>query len=108
MIYISGAMTGIKDYNYPEFNRVAAGLRSAGHEVFNPAEVDFDKTGMSEWGIYQEYMDLDLQGLEKCNIIYLLKGWENSPGARTELKRAIENNIIIKMQGDIVGEVSTL
>ena len=103
MIYISGPMSKIENMNYPEFNRVAAGLRAAGHEVFNPAEVEFDKTGMSEWGIYEKYMDLDLEGLEKCNIIYLLKGWEYSPGARTELKRAIELKLKIIQQGEFIG-----
>jgi len=102
MIYVSGKMTGIKDFNYPEFNRVAAGLRDAGHQVINPAEVCFDSAGMSEEEVYDKFMKIHLKNLEKCKKIYLLKGWENSNGARIELKRAIELNLKIIQQGDFV------
>lgn len=84
MIYISGQMTGIEDFNYPEFNRVAKDLRSIGMEVFNPAEVKIKKP------TYKKYMKADLKGLKKCNVIYLLKGWENSTGAKKELRLALK------------------
>jgi hypothetical protein len=35
-------MTGVEDYNFALFNRVAAELRAQGHVVFNPAEADVE------------------------------------------------------------------
>jgi hypothetical protein len=37
-VYVAGPMTGIKDFNYPAFNAVAASLREAGYLIENPAE----------------------------------------------------------------------
>ena len=37
-IYLSGPMTGFKDYNYQMFNDAAKKLRAEGFEVVNPAE----------------------------------------------------------------------
>ncbi len=33
-----GQSSGVADYNYPLFNKVAALLRAEGFQVFNPAE----------------------------------------------------------------------
>lgn len=100
MIYLSGPMSGVKDLNYPEFNRIAKELREAGHKVFNPAEIILDKKGMSKDQIYEAYMEICLEAVEKCSIIYLIDGWEESSGANRELKRAIEKGLSIKLQGD--------
>ena len=102
MMYLSGKMTGIKDLNYPEFNREAKKLRLEGHEVFNPAEIKFDKTGMSEWGIYEGYMDICIAAIEESDTIYLLKGWNNSRGAKRELVKAIKLRLKIVMQGELI------
>jgi|LGVF01.2.fsa_nt_gb hypothetical protein len=98
MIYISGAMSGIKDYNYPEFNRVAKGLRGQGHKVFNPAEIDINTSGMSKVESWMAYMEVCIPAIDKCKILYLLNGWQNSKGAKLELKRAIEKDLTIKLQ----------
>lgn len=102
MIYISGKMTGVKDYNYPEFNRAASGLRQAGHEVFNPAEIDVNTKGLTEIEKWMKYMEVCMPAVEKCHTIYLLKGWESSKGARLELKKAIEMGHKIVQQGDFI------
>lgn len=38
MIYLSGPMSGLPDYNWPTIDAAAVALRSAGHTVVNPAE----------------------------------------------------------------------
>jgi len=103
MIYISGPMSDIKHYNHPEFNRVAAALRAVGHKVFNPAEIVVDTSGMNKKEIWQAYMDICIPAVEKCNAIYLLVGWEKSPGAKRELKRAIELDFDIILQSKNIG-----
>lgn len=78
-VYISGPMTGIKDFNYPLFNCVAENLRAKGVDVENPAEGDFKKE-MS----WEDYMKLAIGKLVKCDSILMLPGWEKSKGARLE------------------------
>lgn len=90
MIYISGPMSGLPENNYPKFNRIAKYLRNKGHKVFNPAEVKIVQEGLSEKDLYEAYMDADLKGLKLCNIIFLLKNWNKSPGAKRELELAIQ------------------
>ena len=101
MIYISGKMTGVKDFNYPEFNRVAKKLRDLGHEVFNPAEIKINPKITHPQAIWNAYMDRCIPAIEKCSSIYLLKGWENSKGAKLELKKAIELGLLIVLKDDI-------
>jgi len=98
MIYISGAMTGIKDLNYPEFNRVAKLMRDAGIEVFNPTEVKFDKTGLTDEEVYEKYMEIDLRAIERSQAILMLKGWQHSKGAVRELARARERGLLVLYQ----------
>lgn len=93
-------MTGIKDFNYPEFNRVANGLRSAGHKVINPVEICSHLDGTN--ATWKDYIDVCIPAVDKCHTIYLLNGWETSKGARLELKRAIELNLKIIQQGDFI------
>jgi hypothetical protein len=78
-LYISGAMTGFPDLNFPAFHAMAATLRAAGHEVVNPAEINPDPT--AEW---TDCMFEDLKQLTGCQGVVMLPGWEASPGAQIE------------------------
>lgn len=80
-IYISGAMTGIPDFNYPAFNAAAAELRAQGYHVENPAE----NPERSTWA---EYMKDAVAQLSSCDMIKMLPGWENSRGACIEHRLA--------------------
>ena len=98
MIYISGQMTGIKDYNYPKFNSVAETLRSKGIEVFNPAEIKIDPRIKNPKKIWKAYMRKCIPAIKKCDMILMLKGWELSKGAKQELKRAIELGLEVVLE----------
>jgi hypothetical protein len=96
LTYISGPMTGLPDYNRPAFNKAAEYLRKQGHVVWNPAE-EFD----SEYILPRKiYMRRDIEALLKCESIVMLKGWENSSGARLELEIARELEMNIFFLGD--------
>ena len=82
-VYISGPMTGLPEFNYPEFHRVAAKLRALGYAVVNPAELAGTKK--LEW---HEYMRNDIRWLMDCDAIALLDGWPDSKGAQLELEIA--------------------
>lgn len=83
-IYISGPMTGIKDFNKPEFIKAESRLFGCGHDVFSPARLPQSKDIT-----YAQYMDIDLAMIRACNAIHMLKGWESSKGAKFELDYAI-------------------
>ena len=78
-VYISGPMTGIDDYNFPLFNKVAQELTDLGYEVSNPAE-----KGIIEGWSWEQYLVLDLHEVLDVDCLVMLPGWENSEGAKLE------------------------
>lgn len=80
-IYLSGPMTGIKDFNYPAFNAEASRLRALGYTVENPAE----NPDQSSWG---DYMKVALRQMLTCDVIAVLPGWAKSRGAWLEVSIA--------------------
>ena len=82
-IYLSGAMTGCPDLNFPAFHAAAKALRERGLVVINPAEINID--GEKTW---HACMRADIKALCDCDEIALLPGWENSTGAHVELNLA--------------------
>ena len=80
-IYLSGPMTGYKDFNHPHFNEIANDLRSYGYNILNPAENDGGDTSKS----WDYYLKMDIRQLTECDAIAVLKGWEKSKGAKLEV-----------------------
>ena len=75
-VYISGPITGMKDGNKPEFDRVA---KLFGTYAVNPFDIPCeDKT-------WRGYMRADIAELVKCDYIAMLRGWWHSKGAWVEL-----------------------
>jgi len=92
-VYIAGPMTGIPELNFPEFHRAAKRLRAYGHEVINPAEVNPDLN--ADW---LDCMIVDIKLVSECDAIYMLRGWEDSPGAQIEHIVAKKLKLKIKYQ----------
>lgn len=103
-IYIAGPMSGIADWNYPAFHGAAAMLREKGYTVYNPAEKD-EESGVidaeakpagdtalaienGKFDFREAYM-WDLDKVVNGDGIYMLKNWEQSPGARGEHAAAV-------------------
>lgn len=80
MIYVSGKITGDKNYKQ-KFEKAANKLISFGYDVFNPAILP---NGLE----YEQYMQIDFLALSFCQGIYLLDDWEQSSGAKRELEEA--------------------
>lgn len=77
-VYLSGAMSGIPDNNFPAFHAWAKRLRANGFDVVSPAEIEESDT-------WEGYLRTDLRELCTCEAIALIPGWENSKGAHLEL-----------------------
>ena len=76
-IYISGPMTGIKDYNALAFEKAYFVLQERGYEPVMPVPYVDGKS-------YQEYLRDDLKLLLECDGIYMLDLWQESKGAKLE------------------------
>lgn len=95
-IYIAGPMSGYPNFNFDAFNNAANIFRAGGWEVFNPAEkesetlsaeslVNGDAALAAEQGFnFREVYTWDVNKVIEADAILMLKGWENSPGARGE------------------------
>lgn len=81
IIYVSGPMTGIEDYNRPMFNIVSAYLEAFGHQVINPAVPDLE---IPDDAPHHVWMRRALGLLLNAEAIYMLPGWYRSKGAVVE------------------------
>ena len=101
MIFISGPMTGYKDFNFPMFDTWEKILKSRGYDVVNPANID-RKYGLekvlNDKNTFDAMINEELEELGKCDTIFLLNGWEKSKGTRRELKKALELGHEIMLQ----------
>jgi hypothetical protein len=87
-IYISGPITGTTDY-IERFETAEQRLATNnGNEVVNPARVN---SALPASTTYRQYMDMSLLMLSMCDTIYMLKGWEQSKGAREEFAEAVKS-----------------
>jgi hypothetical protein len=97
-IYIAGPMSGIPEFNFPKFFAVEAKLKAEGWHVFNPANKSTEEDVInhssygegdglalvsSGWDFKAAYK-WDTDRVIDADAIYMLKGWEASPGARGE------------------------
>ena len=103
--YIAGPMSGLPDWNYPAFFAAANKLKQEGWTtVHNPAAKDEEmgyideeakKTGDTALSVakgvfkFREAYLWDITKVIEGNGIYMLKGWEQSPGARGEHAAAV-------------------
>ena len=98
IVYLSGPITGTDDYK----ERFAAAEKTVkerfckgelSYYIINPAEalIPMEKMGAS----YEIIMECCLQLLRTADMIYMLKGWEHSKGARMELEAARSDGTMV-------------
>jgi hypothetical protein len=97
-IYISGPITGTTDY-MDRFALTERKFSSVGYAVINPAKVNACMPKNTSW---EQYMRMSFTMLEQADTIYMMRGWEDSPGARAELAFAwkYQKNIIYEESAD--------
>lgn len=93
-VYISGPITGTKDY-MSRFSTAHIKLARQGYSVVNPAMVN---VMLPEDTTYEEYMAMSFAMLDMCDTIYMLDGWEKSKGSKMEYERALKNGLKIIYQ----------
>lgn len=83
IVYIAGPMTGLPEFNFPEFFRAQAYLEVRGFDVLNPARrpaVDGESWASCLRKALRDVLDAD--------AVALLPGWETSRGAVLEVNVA--------------------
>lgn len=122
--YLAGPMSGIPQFNYPEFHRIAAELRDAGYSIISPAEQDspeMQKAALaSSDGLVDGQMPVDGPGIvmagenwgqvmardvrlifDYCDGVIVMNGWEKSRGSRLEVFVAnLTGRDVFVYQGD--------
>lgn len=84
-VYIAGPMTGIPEFNYPEFHEAERLLGLAGFSsIYNPANIAGGNTSLE----YNYYLREGFKMLLECKTMVLLPGWKDSRGAKYELALA--------------------
>jgi hypothetical protein len=94
-IYLAGPMSGRPGFNHEAFHAEAKRLRDAGHGVLNPAECDGGTTD-KPWSFY---MRKALAMLVQADEVLALSGWEQSRGARIEIRLALWLGMTVRRQG---------
>ena len=128
-VYISGKMTGCPDLNRPAFNAAEKRITAKGHFVINPHRISAlfgtaEEIAVSFRSMYaiedlkfsiadyqvspkrsrdmvlaSSIMDADLAAVRSCDVIYLLRGWESSRGAKKELAEALAHGLTVMQEG---------
>lgn len=112
-VYVSGAMTGLPEFNYPAFRSATAALRAAGYIGWCPSEhTGIDTTGMDGTELDDPRLasfDLRASVAEYARVITcevdavaVIPGWEKSKGARAEvaLAQAVGKPVIDAVTGE--------
>lgn len=87
IVYLSGPMTGIAEYNYPRFHAVEADIKNRfGCKILSPARNFEGRTDLDR----SVYMRNDIQQVLEATAIIMLEGWRWSQGAKLELEIAKE------------------
>ena len=81
IIYISGPMSKLPNYNRAAFFAAEARLVADGHIVLNPA---YNPTGLT----HDQYIHIAKAMIDVADAIYLLRGWKDSRGAIEEIAHA--------------------
>ena len=85
VVYLSGPMTGIADFNRAEFDRRAQELRRLGFLVRNPADIS------REFGTdrpYEFYFKRALRMMLDADVVYVFGDTTQSRGVEMELQVA--------------------
>ena len=88
VFYLAGPMSGIEGYNSSAFEEAAAELRTRNFEIVSPWEIAQTLPGKPGSLPYETYVKADIIAMLRCDAIILMKGWEESRGARMECNLA--------------------
>ena len=100
-LYISGAMRGHDDLNFPAFHDAEMRLHKAGFGVFSPARRDLAMYGdviNDDFFDVRAALECDMAWIAKhADGVAVIPGWEKSRGARAEVALALAIDIPVAL-----------
>ena len=105
-IYISGPMTGIECFNFPQFFYWQVKLEKSGYHVLNPAMMDCMKMLHDGWKyepcMWDDIIEEDCKIIaEEADALFVLNGWRDSCGALREIETAKVHGIPVYYEEEI-------
>ena len=99
-VYLSGPMTGLPEFNFPEFRKSEDYLAERfGCFVVSPRK-NADLIGPDR--THEDYMRLALAELQCCSSMVLLDHWQQSKGCMMEFEKANDLQIRIFQMSDLL------
>ena len=102
-VYIAGPMSGRENLNADAFFAAEKMLKEHFSLVLNPVSIGRgiapDDVIKGSPSLTQTVMEIELMLIPHCAAIYLLRGWEDSVGARGELAVAIKSGCKVIQEG---------
>jgi len=97
-LYVAGKITGNEKYK-KQFISATVKLIRQGHTVLNPAFLPGDMNNT-------QYMGVCVPMLLAADGIYLLDGWDKSPGALIEVQiaRYCGKKVYYEWEADVIGD----
>lgn len=86
-IFISGKITGYRFYKL-KFKYHARKLKRLGYHAVIPSILPLGWT-------HEQYMHVCKAMIDTCEIVYFLKDWQNSKGAKEEMAYAVDRGKIL-------------
>ena len=105
-IYLSGPMRGVEYHNRPTFDKWEKVFIDGGEfEPVNPVKIGDGIASQQDMEnddeLMQKVFDADIAELSNCDAIFMMRGWENSEGARKELRHALENGKKVLLESEL-------
>lgn len=83
-VYIAGKVTGLENSDiFKKFHESGKQFKKNGHLVMSPAVLI-----LNEGFEHSDYMHICFAMIDVCDAVYMQKDWQQSKGARMELRYA--------------------
>ena len=101
LLYVAGLYSGDIEANIARAEFISINLVRKGFHVITPhkntANYEKYETETINW---QTWLDMDFNIISRCDAIYVMKDYTNSPGTLLEIEFAKKNNIFIIYEHD--------
>ena len=109
LLYIAGPYSGDINANIAEAERVSINLIRKGFHVLTPHKNTQNYEKYEDENItFDTWIQMDFDLLSRCDAIYMMRKWGESPGAIGEFCYAEQHNITIIFEKDYSSETFTL
>lgn len=98
-LYLAGPITGNLDFRN-DFAAAKLEVAQLGYVPISPLEVCMDAGLVEGQHSWKEFMQHDIRALIVCDGVYMLRGWEDSRGARIEQFLANALDLLVLYQSE--------